>query len=246
MTTSFRFGRFTLDRDSYRLLRDGEPLSLAPKAIDLLFLFCTRPSALITKDDILGALWPGIAVTDNAITQVVSDLRQALGDSAGSPSFVQTVPRRGYRFVAPVSREQRDHDTERLRAQPRPVELYELVGRGRARAFGVLLRGSRRGVLVSSGDRARSDVRGGTRRAGGGALSPGLASGPSRTTRPSPRRSRRHCARWRWTASARMRRWRSVSCWSPASGTRQPRNEACGGHSRSSPHIPRRCWPTAA
>jgi DNA-binding winged helix-turn-helix (wHTH) protein/tetratricopeptide (TPR) repeat protein len=102
MSNSFRFGPFTLDRDSYRLLRDGEPLTLAPKAIDLLFLFCARPAALITKDDILSALWPGIAVTDNAITQVVSDLRHVLGDSAAAPSFVQTVPRRGYRFVAPV------------------------------------------------------------------------------------------------------------------------------------------------
>jgi DNA-binding winged helix-turn-helix (wHTH) protein/tetratricopeptide (TPR) repeat protein len=98
----FVFGPFRLERDSYRLLRDDVPVSIGPKAIDLLFLFASRPSTLITKDDILQALWPGIAVTDNAITQVVSDLRQALGDNPASPRYVQTVPRRGYRFVAAV------------------------------------------------------------------------------------------------------------------------------------------------
>ena len=98
----FCFGPFRLERESYRLLRDDVPVSIAPKAIDLLFLFASRPATLVSKDDILQALWPGIAVTDNAITQVVSDLRQALGDNPASPRFVQTVPRRGYRFVAAV------------------------------------------------------------------------------------------------------------------------------------------------
>src|SRR5262249_57579688 len=50
----------------------------------------------------LRALWPGVAVTDNAITQVVSELRQALGDEPASPRFVETVPRRGYRFIGVV------------------------------------------------------------------------------------------------------------------------------------------------
>ena len=61
------------------------PLTLPPKVLDLLFLLVSRPSSLVTKDDILQALWPDVAVTDNAITQVVSDLRQALGDSTASP-----------------------------------------------------------------------------------------------------------------------------------------------------------------
>jgi DNA-binding winged helix-turn-helix (wHTH) protein/tetratricopeptide (TPR) repeat protein len=98
----YRFGPFCLDRGAYRLLNGDVPLSLAPKVIDLLFLLVSRPSSLVTKEDILQALWPDVAVTDNAITQVVSDLRQALGDSSATPQYVQTVPRRGYRFVAAV------------------------------------------------------------------------------------------------------------------------------------------------
>ncbi len=99
---AYRFGPFTLDRSAYRLRRKTTALDLPPKVLDLLFLFVSKPGALVTKDDILQALWPGIAVTDNAITQVVSDLREALGDAAGSPTYVQTVPRRGYRFIATV------------------------------------------------------------------------------------------------------------------------------------------------
>lgn len=98
----YHFGPFTLDRGSYRLLKGAAPLTLPPKVLDLLFLLVSRPSSLVTKEDILQALWPDVAVTDNAITQVVSDLRQALGDSTASPAYVQTVPRRGYRFVAAV------------------------------------------------------------------------------------------------------------------------------------------------
>ena len=97
---SYRFGEFELDGRAYRLMRSGAPIELPPKALDLLFLLAASPTALVSKDEILDALWPGVSVTDNAITQVVSELRQALGDSPAAPQFIQTVPRRGYRFVA--------------------------------------------------------------------------------------------------------------------------------------------------
>ncbi len=100
MKPSYRFGDFELDGRGYRLLRGGSPIELPPKALDLLFLLASSPTALVSKDEILDALWPGVSVTDNAITQVVSELRQALDDSPSSPRFIQTVPRRGYRFVA--------------------------------------------------------------------------------------------------------------------------------------------------
>jgi DNA-binding winged helix-turn-helix (wHTH) protein/tetratricopeptide (TPR) repeat protein len=100
---SYRFGPFELDGRAYRLMRDGAPLDLPPKVLDLLFLFLSRPAALITKDEIFDALWPGVSVTDNAITQVVSDLRDALDDSPAAPTWVQTVPRRGYRFIGEIT-----------------------------------------------------------------------------------------------------------------------------------------------
>jgi DNA-binding winged helix-turn-helix (wHTH) protein/tetratricopeptide (TPR) repeat protein len=99
---SYKFGPFVVDGGAYRLLRDGQNVPLSPKIIDLLLFLAARPSVLVSKDDLFRALWPDVAVTDNALTQAVSELRQALGDDPGSPTFVQTVARRGYRFIAPV------------------------------------------------------------------------------------------------------------------------------------------------
>lgn len=98
----YRFGPFTLDAASYRLSRGADPIPLSPKIIDLLLYLAARPAALVTKDELFAALWPDVVVTDNALTQAVSELRQALGDEAASPTYVQTVSRRGYRFLADV------------------------------------------------------------------------------------------------------------------------------------------------
>jgi DNA-binding winged helix-turn-helix (wHTH) protein/Flp pilus assembly protein TadD len=99
---SYRFGPFVVEAASYRLTRDGQGVPLSPKIIDLLLYLAARPSTLITKDELFAALWPDVAVTDNALTQAVSELRQALGDDPARPRFVQTVARRGYRFIAAV------------------------------------------------------------------------------------------------------------------------------------------------
>jgi DNA-binding winged helix-turn-helix (wHTH) protein/Tfp pilus assembly protein PilF len=99
----YRFGPFTLDPASYRLLRETDVVQLSPKIIDLLLYLATRQSKLVSKEDLFKALWPDVAVTDNALTQAVSELRQALGDDPSHPIYIQTVARRGYRFIAPVS-----------------------------------------------------------------------------------------------------------------------------------------------
>jgi DNA-binding winged helix-turn-helix (wHTH) protein/tetratricopeptide (TPR) repeat protein len=99
---TYRFGPFRLDTAAYQLTKNDQAVDVPPKVIDLLALLISQPSALVTKDAILARLWPDVAVTDNAITQVVSELRQALGDDSSAPTYVQTVPRRGYRFIADV------------------------------------------------------------------------------------------------------------------------------------------------
>jgi len=101
-TAMYRFGPFLLDGASYRLVREGEVIPISPKIIDLLLYLAARPSTLVSKDELFRALWPDVAVTDNALTQAVSELRQALGDDPAKPQYVQTVARRGYRFIASV------------------------------------------------------------------------------------------------------------------------------------------------
>jgi adenylate cyclase len=99
---TYRFGPFTVDAAAYRLWRGDEVVPLSPKIIDLLLYLAARQSALVPKDELFTALWPDVAVTDNALTQAVSELRQALGDDSSKPTYIQTVARRGYRFIAPV------------------------------------------------------------------------------------------------------------------------------------------------
>jgi DNA-binding winged helix-turn-helix (wHTH) protein/Tfp pilus assembly protein PilF len=100
----YRFGPFVVDRTRYRVLRDDAPLELTPKLLDLLLHLVEHAGALVTKEELLDALWPGANVTDNALAQAVSELRDALGDDAGTPQYIKTVARRGYRFIAAVDR----------------------------------------------------------------------------------------------------------------------------------------------
>jgi DNA-binding winged helix-turn-helix (wHTH) protein len=98
----YHFGPFTFDAAAFTLSRERTRVTLSPKALDLLAYLVARPGALATKDELFQTLWPGVFVTDNALTQTVSELRRGLGDDRAKPTYIQTVARRGYRFVAPV------------------------------------------------------------------------------------------------------------------------------------------------
>lgn len=101
---SYRFGPFLVDRGGFRVLRDGQPVVLTPKLLDLLLHFLDQPGQLVTKEALLDALWPDANVTENALAQAMSELRQALGDEPAAPQFIKTIARRGYRFIAAVQR----------------------------------------------------------------------------------------------------------------------------------------------
>src|SRR5215831_21104212 len=88
-----RFGRFELRPAERALLADGAPVTLGARAFDLLLAFADRPGTLITKDDLLASVWPGVVVEENNLQVQVSTLRKILGQSA-----LATIPGRGYRF----------------------------------------------------------------------------------------------------------------------------------------------------
>lgn len=98
-----RFGPFQLDMAAFQLTENGRIVPLSPKALALLVLLVAQPTALVTKQAILATLWPDVTVTNNAIAQVLGQIRQALGDDPSAPRYVQTVPRRGYRFIAELA-----------------------------------------------------------------------------------------------------------------------------------------------
>jgi DNA-binding winged helix-turn-helix (wHTH) protein/TolB-like protein/Flp pilus assembly protein TadD len=97
----YEFNPFRLDANERLLLRDGEIVPLTPKAFDLLQALVENSGHLLDKDKLMRRLWPDSFVEDGSLAQNVSLLRKALGESDGQ-RFIETVPRRGYRFVASV------------------------------------------------------------------------------------------------------------------------------------------------
>jgi len=106
----YEFGRFRLDAAERVLLRDSEFVPLTPKVFDILLALVERGGRIVEKDELMKRVWPDTFVEEGNLTQNVSVLRKALGESSGGPQFIETIPRRGYRFVGTV-REARDGQT---------------------------------------------------------------------------------------------------------------------------------------
>jgi DNA-binding winged helix-turn-helix (wHTH) protein/Tol biopolymer transport system component len=97
------FGPFRFDRANRILSRDGVELPLPPRVLGVLEHLVARPGSVVSKQALMDAVWKDAYVTETSLTEAVSQLRQALGDDPQQPAYVQTVHRRGYRFVSPVS-----------------------------------------------------------------------------------------------------------------------------------------------
>ena len=102
MAESFVFEQFLLDPDDRQLRRGSEAVELNGRYFDALALLVREQGKLVSKDRFLDEVWRGVPVTDEALTQCVRTLRRQLGDDASKPRFIETVPKHGYRFIAPV------------------------------------------------------------------------------------------------------------------------------------------------
>ena len=98
----YEFGPFRLDRMERVLFRADHPLTLTPKAFDLLLALVEQHGHVIEKEELMGTVWPETVVEESNLTHHISVLRKTLGESAGVPAYIETIPRRGYRFVAEV------------------------------------------------------------------------------------------------------------------------------------------------
>jgi DNA-binding response OmpR family regulator len=99
----YAFGAFYLDARERRLLRNGQPVALTSKVFDLLLLLVQNKGHLLGKDEIMGELWPDSFVEDNNLTVSISNLRKALGEHLSHHQYIETVARKGYRFIADVA-----------------------------------------------------------------------------------------------------------------------------------------------
>src|SRR5215210_4616021 len=101
---TFRFRDFVLDLAAYELRREGRPVRLERQPMDLLILLVGRRGQLVSRTEIVDALWGKDVFVDveNGVNTAIRKLRQALRDSSDAPTFIETVPGRGYRFIATV------------------------------------------------------------------------------------------------------------------------------------------------
>src|ERR1700748_2623862 len=102
----YRFGVFEADATTAELRRKGVRIKLHSQPCQVLVMLLERPGELLTREEISRELWPDGTFVDyeHGVNSAVNRLREALGDSASNPRFVETLARRGYRFVAPVGR----------------------------------------------------------------------------------------------------------------------------------------------
>lgn len=145
-----RFGRYRLD-PTQGLSRDGREVRLTPKSIAVLWMLADRAPRVVTKDELFASVWADTAVTDSALATCIQEIRQALKDDARSPRFIETLHRRGYRFVAETSWSDPEERAEPVAA---PRHEIPLIGREAEvgtvlRAFATARRGTRQVCFIS-------------------------------------------------------------------------------------------------
>ena len=127
----YRFGEFELDAAAGRLRQGKREVELAPKGFQVLAYLIENRERLVPKQELMEALWKDTFVTDDALVQVITALRRALGDDPEQPRYIRTRPRVGYQFIAPI--------------QPASVPLPSTIvpiRRSTARLFFLLIQGS--------------------------------------------------------------------------------------------------------
>src|SRR5262249_41671973 len=123
------FGPFRLDLANECLWQGTRAISLRPKPFAVLKLLVENSGQLVTKQQVLDAVWPGTFVSDAVLKDSIRQLREAFGDDAESPAYIETVHRRGYRFIAKVSRDGPREDFQRKGSIHSQSTRVALLGR---------------------------------------------------------------------------------------------------------------------
>jgi len=155
VTGSFAFNQFVLDTGDRRLKADDRPVDLNGRYFDALALLIRERGKLVTKDRFLSEVWQGVPVTDEALTQCIKTLRRQLGDDASRPRFIETVPKHGYRFIAPV--EALDGPTAAPRALGKG-QWRDFIALGWAGTIGGAIAGAIGGLVYGFAASSQSNV----------------------------------------------------------------------------------------
>lgn len=144
---TYRFGPFELDTRTGELRRDGEDVPLQPQPAGILAILVRRRGELVTREEIQAQIWPDRVVDyEQGLNYAIRQVRHALGDEVESPTYIETLPRRGYRFRAPV---ERVGDPRREPRRRRRMAVYALAGLLLAGGAVIALAGLERGPAAS-------------------------------------------------------------------------------------------------
>jgi Tol biopolymer transport system component/DNA-binding winged helix-turn-helix (wHTH) protein len=148
----YEFGPFRLDRQERLLLRDGATIALTPKAFDLLLALVERHGRLVDKEELFQTVWPDTIVEESNLSSNIALIRKALGDGENGLKFIETVPKRGYRFAAPVREISRAviGDSSEA-ASPASAVPAETVRPGARRRWPLMLLAAGALIVVASG-----------------------------------------------------------------------------------------------
>ena len=124
----FQFENLTLDADRRELLRDGAPVAVEPQVFDLLLFLVQNCDRVVTKDEVLDAVWKGRIVSESTLTSRINAARKALGDSGDGQRLLRTFPRKGLRFVGEVQSSPAPAANQRARPTA-PAEVLTLPDR---------------------------------------------------------------------------------------------------------------------
>src|ERR1700748_2591094 len=122
----YLFDNFTLDTSQRELRRDGGAIPLQPQVFDLLEYLIRHRDRVVTKDDLISAIWGGRIVSESALTTRINAARTAIGDSRDEQRLIKTVPRKGVRFVGMV-REEARLAAETIQISPLPARRLSIV-----------------------------------------------------------------------------------------------------------------------
>ena len=121
MAAIYAFGPFRLDAAAGILFRGSEPVALGQRAVALLRVLVEAAGAPISKDTLIESAWPGLAIDDSNLTVQIAALRRVFADEPGGKNWIETLPRRGYRYVGPVVAKEEHNEAAAPDAQPVPA-----------------------------------------------------------------------------------------------------------------------------
>src|SRR5262249_59725598 len=128
------FGPFSLIASQRLLTREGAPVELGARSLDILMVLASSPNEVVSKRELLARVWPGVTVEEGSLRFHIAGLRKALGDGKNGARYITTLPGRGYCFVAPILRSiesgNRAPPASRFQHANLPARLHRMLGRG--------------------------------------------------------------------------------------------------------------------